>query len=150
MNKKYIYIGLGVLAIGGLLWYMKRKNSSDSTFDSFSANGEDRAFAGQQFKWNGKSKPIIQGQLFYNQTIIPNQPFSLTGKVKKLVKQSSSKWIDRVDAMNGTNFNPQTPTTDFYETNIVKQVIDLPYNVSGQLTTYTRNVYVQLDSIKKV
>jgi len=30
MNKNYIYIGLGVLAIGGLAWYFMRGKSMDS------------------------------------------------------------------------------------------------------------------------
>jgi len=146
-QKDLLLVGGGFIA-GYVICKMMNRNSSS---ESFSADGANRGYAGQQFKWNGKSKPIIQNQLFYKQTIIPNQSFLLTGKVKKMVNQGSLGWIDRVDAMNGTNFNPQTPTTDFYETNIVKQVKGLPINVStGQYTTYTRNVYVQLDSVKKV
>ena len=148
MNQKDLLLVGGGLIAGFVICKMMNRNASS---ESFSADGTDRGFAGQQFKWNGKSKPIIQKQLYYNSTIIPNQSFLLTGKVKKMVNNGSLGWIDRVDAMNGTNFNPQTPTTDFYETNIVKQVTGYPLNAStGQYTTYTRNVYIQLDSIKKV
>ena len=59
--------------------------------------------------------------------------------------------MDINDLYSPTQDVTQGKVKDYYETNIVKQVKDLPINAStGQYTTYTRNVYVTLDSIKKI
>ena len=149
MNQKDLILVGGGLIAGYVICKMMNRNQIS---ESFSANGADKGYAGQQFKWVGKQKPLIQGQQQYRTTIIPNEPFSLTGNVKKLFNQvinGNEIWTDINLIIQGGGGIPQNPTTDFYETTITKTIEDLPITPNGR-TKYTRRVYVQLDSIKKI
>ena len=148
MDKKYIYIGLGVLAIGGLLWYMKRKNPSDSTFDGFNANGGDKDR--QQYKFSGKGVVLVGAennanfrkadtQSLLGQNIIATadmtKPFTLKGMTKKLVRSSDPNLANAnvyivSDSPNATEYvktslfwTLQTNRTEYWSVWIPKESI---------------------------
>jgi hypothetical protein len=142
-QKDLLLVGGGFIA-GYVICKMMNRNAS---MESFSADGTDRAFAGQQFKWVGGAKPRIQGQMGYRETM-PSATFQLTGKMVKL-KPHGGLLYDINDLYSSTTDVTQGKVKDYYETNITKTIQDLPITPNGR-TLYTRKVYVTLDSIKKV
>ena len=115
MKKNQLYIGLGLLAIGGLFLYMKRKNSNDSTFETFNADGEIRGTSNVDYKWNGQGITLRTGgslNRFRKIIVSKETPFKLTGIVANIMPNPSG---------DGTYVKTQNTNADlYYESNLVR------------------------------
>lgn len=115
-QKDLILVGGGLIA-GYVICKMMNRNSS---MESFSADGADRGYAGQQFKFNGKGIALTGNdvnQYFRKQNSqrFLNQNFGLTGKSEKIILSpnptlASEGTYEISDSPNATQFLQTTLT----------------------------------------
>ena len=80
MNKNYIYIGVGVLAVGGLAWYFMRGKSMDSQKSAMGSGNASSSTASQDGSTTSASSD--------SSTATPSEPiFTSAGDTKKGVRK---------------------------------------------------------------
>lgn len=117
MNQKDLLLVGGGLIAGYVICKMMNRTPSS---ESFSADGADRGYAGQQFKFNGKGVALTGNdvnQYFARQNAqrFLNQNFGLTGKSEKIIispnpNLASNGTYEISDSPNATQFLQTTLT----------------------------------------
>lgn len=87
MNKNYIYIGVGVLAIGGLAWYFMRGKSMDSQKSAMGSSTSGNASQG-----GGEASTSTEST-----TSTPSEPvFTSAGDTRKGVRRECRSYAKQV------------------------------------------------------
>ena len=117
MNQKNLLLVGGGFIAGYVICKMMNRTPSS---ESFSADGADRGYAGQQFKFNGKGVALTGNdvnQYFAKQNTqrFLNQNFGLTGKSEKIIispnpNLASNGTYEISDSPNATQFLQTTLT----------------------------------------
>jgi hypothetical protein len=81
MNKNYIYIGVGVLAIGGLAWYFMRGKSMDSQKSAMGFGNSSSSTASQDASTTSSASESTS-------STTPSEPvFTSAGDTRKAVRK---------------------------------------------------------------
>ena len=87
MNKNYIYIGVGVLAIGGLAWYFMRGKSMDSQKSAMGSSTSGNASQG-----GGDTSSSTEST-----SSTPSEPvFTSAGDTRKAVRKECRSYAKQV------------------------------------------------------
>ena len=87
MNKNYIYIGVGVLAIGGLAWYFMRGKSMDSQKSAMGSSTSGGASQG-----GGEASTSTEST-----STTPSEPeFKSAGDTRKAVRKECRSYAKQV------------------------------------------------------